>query len=504
MSLQRPGSFAALTFLTLILITQLAHAAERSKRGPLHQRSSERETTRHEIRQLRDLLQQQQQQLNKQQEALNALQTLVQERDQQLQEVQRSAVTAESAAKVAQQQAAAAESSSKNQKPELAILRTDVGSLRTSVENNLTQAKEQQKRVSGLEEYAGRFRLNGDVRVRAENFLQDRTQDRYRERIRLRLGLEGKLNEDNETLTNVFERKTIGFDRGYITFNPHQFKPLSITGGKFAFTWQRTSVTFDPDLNPEGFSEKLAFDLHNSVLKNISFTGLQLLFNEVSAGPDSFAAGGQIAAKLQLGNAWSLTPSYTILNWRHPDVILNEPAAINGTAATGPFAPNGITNATFKDVNGVNHFLSRFLYSDLILNNQFRTPISRLPLNLVAEYLNNLNAATNRSHAYGADLSVGQTKNKNDFQIGYAFLRDEQDAAIASFVESDQRAPTNVLQHKVYASWKVRKNTLIGYSQFIGRTLDSNAQNAKLAPGTLPGQREPYLKRGQFDVIYSF
>src|SRR6185503_1535013 len=120
-----------------------------------------------------------------------------------------------------------------------------------------------------------------------------------RERIRARFGVEGKLAEDfiggifiatgvltdptstNETLTNVFEKKTIGLDRGYITYNPHYFKPLSLTGGKFAYTWNRTPVTFDSDLNPEGFSEKLNFELPRvPVVKNVNFTAMQLFYNE--------------------------------------------------------------------------------------------------------------------------------------------------------------------------------------------------------------------------------
>jgi hypothetical protein len=75
---------------------------------------------------------------------------------------------------------------------------------------------------------------------------------------------------------------------------------------------------------------------------------------------------------------------------------------------------------------------------------------------------------------------------------------------IASFNESDQRAPTNVLQHRVYGQYRVRKNTTAAFTAWIGRTLDSKLQNAILAPGVLPGQTEPYLKRMQFDLIYSF
>jgi len=39
---------------------------------------------------------------------------------------------------------------------------------------------------------------------------------------------------------------------------------------------------------------------------------------------------------------------------------------------------------------------------------------------------------------------------------------------------------------------------------WIGRTLNSNPQRAVVAPGTVPGTVEPWLKRLQFDMIYTF
>ena len=47
---------------------------------------------------------------------------------------------------------------------------------------------------------------------------------------------------------------------------------------------------------------------------------------------------------------------------------------------------------------------------------------------------------------------------KNDVQFGYSWWRIEQDAIIASFGESDQRAPTNIVQNRIYALWKLQKN----------------------------------------------
>jgi hypothetical protein len=220
-----------------------------------------------------------------------------------------------------------------------------------------------------------------------------------------------------------------------------------------------------------------------------------------------------------------------------PTVPINVPSA-NGCV----FSPNGMTNAVWVDLSKPNapvwHFLSGFLYADFVLNNQIKTPSAKFPINLLLEYENNLNAADHpfdtsarsgctqdpvtlvvtcttsqpavntslgkQSHTYLVDVSVGQQKNRGDLQIGYAWLREEQDAAIASFAESDQRAPTNILQHRLYALWKIRQNTVAGLTWWHGRTLNSNLLNAPIAAGVQPGQIEPWLNRFQFDLIYTF
>jgi hypothetical protein len=174
-------------------------------------------------------------------------------------------------------------------------------------------------------------------------------------------------------------------------------------------------------------------------------------------------------------------------------------------------APSGFTNATVVDSNGKPHFRSQFLYADLILDNTIETGWQGFPLHVVAEYEDNLSAAEHpqpgvgkQSHIYVVDTSLGQVKQRNDINFGYAFQREEQDAALATFVESEQRAPTNVIQHRLYFQWRVRRNTTLTVSDWIGRTLNSNLQHALLAPGIKPGQQEPYLKRLQFDLLYTF
>ncbi|PYX46792.1 MAG: hypothetical protein DMG79_15465 [Acidobacteria bacterium] len=179
-----------------------------------------------------------------------------------------------------------------------------------------------------------------------------------------------------------------------------------------------------------------------------------------------------------------------------------------------------MTNSTFYDANGVDHFLSHFLYSDFILSNQIKTGVARLPFNLMAEYEENLNAHANpfdaaglvstlgkQNRAYGFDASFGQAQKKGDVQFGYSWWRIEQDAILASFGESDQRAPTNVLQNRVYGTWRIQKNVLAQYTMWFGRTLNTNLENNAASVNktvSTAGTKEPTLKRQQFDLVYTF
>jgi hypothetical protein len=512
------------------------------------------------------LLQQLQTQMQAKDAALQASQQQVQQTQQQLQQAQQAAADA-------QQKAADAQSTASAQQATLTKVNGDLADIRSNLTNTAISTQDEQKRVSALEGLVGRFRFNGDIRIRGESFLQDAPGfiDRNRARVRMRFGFDGKLNEDfigsfalatgslgdptttNETFTNFFDRKTIGLDRAYITYNPVAHSWLSLTGGKFPYVWQRTSVTGDPDLNPEGFDEKVSFNFNHGGFKNVTAQLLQLIYNENSTGTDSYTLGGQVSGRFQWG-PWTTTPSLLVEKWNNPSSLLQAsgfavqatkignstsgtinatgegPGCAAGTGSDGvklpanplcAFSPNGETNAVYFDSKGIPHFLSGFFYTDFVLNNQFKTGWDRLPVNLIAEFEDNIDAASHpystkgvvipdlgsQGKEYGFDVSIGQVKNKKDFQVGYAWLREEQDAALSAFAESDQRTPTNLLQNRVYGLYKIRSNTVAAFTWWHGRTLNTNLQNNAATTAktiTTAGQTEPYLDRFQFDLIYTF
>ena len=528
--------------------------------------------TQSDLAAIRQMMQQQQQQLQDLKSELQQKDAVIQQTQQQLSNLQ-------NATSDAQNKATAAQEASSQSSATISSLKSDVNDIKLNTTNAATSTQEDQKRMSALEGVVNRFRFTGDARVRGEGFYQSypgcpvgACEDRNRVRLRLRLGVEGKLNEDfnagiylatgiwsngspsftdpistNETVTGFFEKKTIGLDRGWITYNPVAHKWLNLTGGKFAYTWQRTNYMFDPDLNPEGFSEKFSFDMaHTGFLKNVTLQGMQLIFNEVSKGRDGKAIGGQLLTKLQPIHAWTFTPSYTLLEWSNEDAIANgaDPLAVCKTAialrclpqaltsavgtpvAVPTSAPvitiaNGMTNATIVKGTGATAtrgYLSRFTYSDLILDNVVTTPWKRFLIHMVGEYEKNLRAATNRDSMYVANAEVGQAKDKHDFIFGYAFNRTDQDAVISSFAESDERAPTNVIQHKIYGGFMLAKNTQALITLWHGRVQDVTLPNTALLqnnplisfPTTGIGafnpltMKDPYLNRLQLDLIYKF
>jgi hypothetical protein len=534
-----------------------------------------------DVQSLRDLVLAQQKQLETQNQQVQQLQDQLHQVLDAIQQANANAKKLQSGAEQAQATAAQAQQSATDAQKAAADATSAAASATSATSSLQSQAKTEQTKIETLQNVLGRFRLSGDIRMRGENFTQAGTQDRNRARVRIRLGLDGQINDDfvgsiglatgsigdptttNETLTNAFDRKTIALDHGYITYSPAAHPWLSLTGGKFPYLWQRSSVTGDPDLSPEGFDQKVSFN-HDGFLQNFTVQALELLYNESSTGQDSYVLGAQAQARLKAG-PWTATASVLNQHWNRPDALVQATAFEVGATTTGSstagsfpvpgegqgcstngnlpkfapcaLAPNGMTNATFIDAAGKPHFYSGFDLLDFIVNNQIQTGASKFPINLVAEYEQNLDAAAHplsaaknnpvltnlgsQNKAYSGDLSVGRAVNKNDLMFGYAWLRQEQDSVLASIAESDQRAPTNILQNRTYATWKVRSNTLASFTWWYGRTLNTNLENnaalfnnwggfvnnaAVTGKSTIsaPGQQEPWENRFQFDLIYTY
>lgn len=369
-----------------------------------------------------------------------------------------------------------------------------------------------EKRVGGL----GNFSFSGDLRVRYEPFFQDGVPQRHRERARLRFEVKADLTKElsggfrltsgglsdpittNQTLTGFFTRKPVDLDRFWLTYEPEQLPWLSLTAGKFAYPWYRTELTFDDELNPEGFSQTLSFDFPDSPLANLTLVGFELPFNEVAAGGDSFIWGGQVQTRWRLSERARLGLYAAGVNFRNADPI----ARAIGTGQLQPSSP--LSNSVRVDTAGnIIGFAERFAYLDLIAELSYRLR-PRWPVRLTFDFVNNLRAASGERSGYWAEVALGRTEEKGNWAFGYTFIRMERDAVIGAYNFSDLRAATNVVNHRLSTAYQVQKHVTFGYVLLVGRLFNPQ-DNLNLVP--LPFRtlvRDPFLRRMQFDVIYKF
>src|SRR6266516_7473853 len=217
-----------------LLATLVAQTAAKPKpKKPVARHAA---VTAADVQALKDALAAQQQQIEQLRQAMQSRDAALQQAQQQAQQAQQQLQQAQATASEAQQKASSAESAANEQKENVTKLNSDLADVKTTLTNNAVSTQDEQKRMSALEGLVGRFRFNGDVRVRGEDFIQNGVPDRNRARLRVRFGFDGKLNEDftsgiylatgslgdptttNETLTNFFDRKTVALDKAWITY----------------------------------------------------------------------------------------------------------------------------------------------------------------------------------------------------------------------------------------------------------------------------------------------
>jgi hypothetical protein len=365
-----------------------------------------------------------------------------------------------------------------------------------------------------------RFEFYGESKVRFETLRQDFQDcvgcpDRKRGRLRLRFGAEGRLapdfkaviglgvgeiNDPNTVYVNLgnnFSRKVATWDRGYVEYHPAKARWMDLTAGKFPYTWLRSSMTFDVDFYPEGLSEQFLFDLgHAGHLKSVGVQGFQLIANEQPLDRHMTIVGTQFTARVQPTSRVSTLMAVTGVGIQHPEFLLR--ALLDGSDV-------GVRNTNaFIANNGLASFAGGFGYANVIVENAIRTQWEALPVTVGVEYQHNVRAVSDRDTGLSLRLDAGRAAQRGDWEFGWHLFRVEQDAILAGLGESDWRAPSNVLQHRVAINRMVHPNVQLSFTLYRGRTLDRNLPGALLAPNLPSTLRDPWTNRVYLDVTYRY
>ena len=433
-----------------------------------------------------------------------------------------------------------------------------------------TRIRNLERRIQGL----GPISISGDIRVRGEPFFNgppDGSLDRARASVRARINFladlgpqfeaglslaSGDVNNPistSQTLGVFYTRKGFALDQAFVTYKPSEFKPLTLTAGKFRYPWYNTELTWDKDLNPEGAAETLAFPVENNpVLKRVAVVGFQLPFAETAyASPTTKNIVQSITYGVQLQTTWQLmsrlklsayTGYYAFQNADPIALAIARPSAKNPTtpwsgslplSTSGNTDQNSITTTTSANVVTINgkayptgvtnitnaQFGSKFGLLDTIARLDWDTGNAKWPVTIIGDYVQNTRACanvgniapapantpslvyaqttnfpcqSNQRRGYWLEGRVGRLAEKRDWQFGYTRIFIEREAVLSNFNYSEMLQGSNVTEHRFDTFYMFQKSVQLGFTALIGKPLG------------FQGEKQPWLERLQFDAIYIF
>jgi cell division protein FtsB len=326
-------------------------------------------------------------------------------------------------------------------------------------------------------DWAGRVTVKGDLRYRHEEIKDDTASaagvlaaaDRYRDRIRARIGVEAKATDTillgfgmtttessdprsgNQSLTGTFSKKAFDLDYAYFDWKFANWGNL--IGGKMKQPFYKPgqSLFWDNDITPEG----LAINFNSGIWFG---TAYGYWINEVSGAANTLTAdtmlfGGQAGVRLPLG------ASTLVLAGTYYDL-----AAGKGRAPFYNASSNGNTT-TVLTVGGTPVLLNDYRVAEL--SAEFNANLGTWPLQLWADYAQN-QAVDDLDTAWGAGVLFGKAGNYKTWEFGVAYESLEKDALFGQLVDSDFAAGnTDVKGMVLRAAYAPVKNWILNATYFM-------------------------------------
>lgn len=292
--------------------------------------------------------------------------------------------------------------------------------------------------------WADTVSVKGDFRLRHEAIEQDGKEDRDRQRIRARAGIEAKPSSDvtigirlatsqdgdpvssNQTLGDGASRKDIYLDLGYLDWHPEAVEGLSVIGGKMENPFATVGdLVWDGDLNPEGVAVK----------HKIGGDGLDLLLNagafsmeeRSSTTDDAFLYGGQVAAKFKSDAAHGIVGA----GYYYYDNVKGFATLVDPL--------DGFGNAVVETVDPVTEevtaaeYATGFELADLIA--EIGADIG-VPASVYGNFVQNQDADDDDT-GYMVGLKLGKTKEPGSVDFNYNYRELEANAVLGAFSDSD-------------------------------------------------------------------
>jgi hypothetical protein len=329
--------------------------------------------------------------------------------------------------------------------------------------------------------------MKGDIRYRNQfdwNELDNR-ETRYRQRVRARLALKGKVNEDveagmrmvtgntdpvstNQTLGDFFGSKTFMLDRAYIKYTPQEFlrKHADIYLGMFANPFYSTELLWDSDVSFGGAAIKAS--INTGEIPQVKDLGLPSTDLFVNAGqfpldelsvtwedPWLWAVQGGFNSEITDGvNLKSAVAHYTFEDTKR--YVENHSQGGNIMALEAGYGKN------FKVLD----FPTELGIKDPLRFAGMETGESpALPyLCFYGDYaVNTSTGEGNNAWLIGTKLGHKKVSKKGQWQLAYDYRDIESNAMLDVFPDSDFHGTgTGAYGHNVRLTYGIAKNTTVG------------------------------------------
>ncbi|MDD3275922.1 MAG: putative porin [Kiritimatiellales bacterium] len=336
---------------------------------------------------------------------------------------------------------------------ELAVLQKQLNELSAKIAQ---MEQSNTDKIAKLEESAAKNKIpdwvndtkfKGDFRYRYENISTDGTNSKDRQRVRLRVGAYGSVNDyvdygvrlatGGSSATSANQdidggtKKEIMLDQYYVDLHPDLLMGSHLIMGKMPQPWiDRTGLIWDGDLNPEGLA---------LTYKNTYSNGVTLMANAGSfvikedKGDDLQLWAAQLAGEAKVGDA-KVTLGVSDFYYQNAG---SKGAALTTSGANTP-------GTGFNLVEGFG---------------KVSTKIGDLPFAVNGQYVMNVDAASSDDTAYLFGFALGKAKNKGDWEAGYNYRDTGADAVPDGFNDSDfANGLAGSHGHSFWAKYQIAKN----------------------------------------------
>jgi hypothetical protein len=358
-------------------------------------------------------------------------------------------------------------------------------------------AKADQAGVPGILEWAAKASWYGDFRYRYESIDDDRkTNSEDRNRIRVRLGLKAKVNDEwnlgfriatgaadpvstNQTLGDSFSGKSLRLDLAFFDYHPLWMKGLNVQAGKILnpfYTVGKNQLIWDGDLNLEGGAVNYLWPLNEQTQINVAGGGFWV--DEVSTGANPSLWGLQGYVK----HAFD-TPTYVLAGAGWYDYgHLKGYTDLKSTWDSGShdFFGNTSTSSVFA-----------YDYDLFELFGEFGTEIRGLPVSAFGDWVRNTLAPGSGNTGWLVGASMNKLKDPGSWQFSYNYRDVETDAVVGQFNDSDfLGGGTGGKGSQFSIGYQIAKNVQAAFAYFLCKF-------------DRPGVDENY-NRLQADIILKF